>query len=216
MMRQFRSKTQALFKIVATVMIDEDQNEKTSNFLYTRLLAKFTKQSKKKILNSDEQSGKTVFNKEFTSEGLANQFNGFVWNKACQKMGRPEKSLVDYQQESTDKIAAWELQLQNIEDGATKEKTQVRNKIAALRSRMNAKANKGESLSKDMAGFQSNFKEFIKILSCTKCHNAVPLRRIILSEIEKINPSHIEKEPQNVSKHWYINRLEKFVWSLDY
>lgn len=86
-------------------------------------------------------------------DDLAAQFNGFVWNKACQKMGRPEKSLTDYQQESSDKIAAWELQLQNIEDGSTKEKTQVRNKIAALRSRMNAKANKGESLSKDMAGY---------------------------------------------------------------
>lgn len=34
MMRQFRAKTQALFKIVATVMLDENQNEKTSNFLY--------------------------------------------------------------------------------------------------------------------------------------------------------------------------------------
>ena len=156
-----------------------------------------------------------MFSKEFTSDELADQFNGFVWSKACQKMGRPEKSLVDYQQESADKIAAWELQLQNIEDGTTKEKTQVRNKIAALRSRMNAKANKGESLSKDMAGFQSNFKEFIKILSCTKCHNAAQLRSTVLSEIDKINPNHTEQEPQHVSKHWYINRLEKFVWSLD-
>lgn len=130
-------------------------------------------------------------------------------------MGRPEKSLLDYQQESSDKIAAWELQLQNIEDGSTKEKTQVRNKIAALRSRMNAKANKGESLSKEMAGYQSNFKEFIKILSCTKCSNAAQLRQKILSEIDKINPKQTEAEPEHVSKHWYINRLEKFIWSLD-
>ena len=83
-------------------------------------------------------------------------------------MGRPEKSLTDYQQESAEKIAAWELELRNLDETATKEKTQVRNKIAALRSRMNAKANKGENLSKDVAGYQSNFKEFIKILSCTK------------------------------------------------
>ena len=34
MMKQFRAKTQALFKIVATVMLDKNQNEKTSNFLY--------------------------------------------------------------------------------------------------------------------------------------------------------------------------------------
>ena len=111
MMRQFRAKTQALFRIVATVMLDESNNEKTSNFLYQRLLSKFTKPSKNRQ-SSDEQPGsKTLFSKEFTSDGLADQFNGFVWNKACQKMGRPEKSLVDYQQESADKIAAWELQL---------------------------------------------------------------------------------------------------------
>lgn len=36
-----------------------------------------------------------------------------------------------------------------------------------------------------------------------------------MSELEKISPGHAEKEPQKVSKHWYINRLEKFVWSLD-
>ena len=53
---------------------------------------------------------------------------------------------------------------------------------------MNAKANKGDSLSKDMAGYQSNFKEFIKILSCTKCNNAVEFRRKILAEIERLNP----------------------------
>lgn len=87
-------------------------------------------------------------------------------------MGRPEKSLDDYQQESENKIAAWELELENIDAGAIKEKTQVRNKIAALRSRLNAKANKCESLSKDLAGYQSNLKEFIKILSCTKVQQA--------------------------------------------
>jgi len=103
---------------------------------------------------------------------LADKFDGYVWNKACQKMGRPEKSLNDYQQESGNKITAWERQLESIDDNATREKTQVRNKIAALKSRLNAKANKCESLSKDLAGYQSNLKEFIKILSCTKVQQA--------------------------------------------
>ena len=68
-------------------------------------------------------------------------------------MGRPEKSLVNYQQESVEKIASWELELSEIAEDCTKEKTQVRNKIAALRSRMNAKANKGDSVSKELAGY---------------------------------------------------------------
>jgi len=43
MMEQFRGKTTALFKIVAAEINKPDLNDKTSSFLYTRLLAKFTK-----------------------------------------------------------------------------------------------------------------------------------------------------------------------------
>ena len=44
-------------------MIDSETNEKTSNFLYQRLLAKFTKQSshsKKADAISDDQSSKSA------------------------------------------------------------------------------------------------------------------------------------------------------------
>ena len=48
MLAEFRGKTQAMFKIVATVLIESAEedaaNEKTSNFIYQRLLAKFDKQ----------------------------------------------------------------------------------------------------------------------------------------------------------------------------
>ena len=99
-------------------------------------------------------------------------------------MGRPEKSAVNYEKESSIKIIAWEKELKKIPDKCKKEKTQVRNKIAALRSRMSSKTKTGDSVSKQLAGYQSNFKEFIKILSCTKCHNYNELRDKIIYEID--------------------------------
>lgn len=150
-------------------------------------MAKFSKQTKKRKASRGNDLLDNL-DSDTSEESLASQFDNFIWNKACQKMGRPEKSMVNYQMESTAKITAWELELKGIPNKLTKEKTQVRNKIAALRSRMNYKANKGDNVSKDLAGYQSNFKEFIKILSCTKCHNYNELRKRILFEIAQTKP----------------------------
>jgi hypothetical protein len=40
-------------------------------------------------------------------EELVKHIESFVWNKACQQMGRPSTNLSDYIEKSNEKIAAW-------------------------------------------------------------------------------------------------------------
>jgi len=40
-------------------------------------------------------------------EELVKHIESFVWNKACQQMGRPSTNLSVYIEKSNEKIAAW-------------------------------------------------------------------------------------------------------------
>ena len=78
-------------------------------------------------------------------------------------MGRPSTSVDEYFDRSTLKIEIWykDAECENI---THREKLKIKNKIAALKSRMSTKT-KHCSESRNFAGVQSNFKEFAKLVS---------------------------------------------------
>lgn len=120
-------------------------------------------------------------------------------------MGRPTSEINEYIDDSKQKIAAWleEINLQTSEN----EKTKIKNKISAQRSRMNSKMKQDTSM-KRIAGYQSNFSKLSKILAEVNCPNAKMLHSKIIAKING------EKALENIpiTRNVFINELEKFVW----
>ena len=69
---------------------------------------------------------------------LEQLLESFVWTDACQIMGRPSTDLLEYFERSRVKIAAWQEEAEN-EKLTRHEKVKIKNKIAALKSRMGCK-----------------------------------------------------------------------------
>ena len=107
---------------------------------------------------------------------LVKHIESFVWNKACQQMGRPSTNLQDYIEKSNKRIAEWVAQHRSTDQET---RTKIKNKIAALKSRMKDKAKKEEKLI-DLGACQSNFKVLAKIMSSTKCESVGLVRHRIL------------------------------------
>ena len=86
--------------------------------------------------------------------------------------------------------------------------------MAALKSRMSSKTKQGSN-TKDFAAVQGNFKEFAKIVSKISSVGADLIRELILCQIDKYEKIKTTSSTvNNCSRHYFVNRLEKYAWSI--
>ena len=98
-------------------------------------------------------------------------------------MGRPTSELNEYIEDSRQKIAVWEAELSK--QTSENEKTKIKNKISAQRSRMNSRMKYDRGMKK-IAGYQSNFSKLSKILAEVNCPGAHELLEKILGKLNAI------------------------------
>ena len=74
-------------------------------------------------------------------------------------MGRPGATVVNYLDAANARIKIWKEQIRD----NVASKMRIKNKISALRSRMNLKlVSTTKPLSKQLAGYQTNFNRLVK------------------------------------------------------
>lgn len=87
-------------------------------------------------------------------------FKSFVWTESKFKMSRQKVPVNDYLDASNARIKDWKEESRH---DKSSNKMRIKNKISALRARMSRELiSTTKPLSKDLAGYQTNFNRLVK------------------------------------------------------
>lgn len=138
-------------------------------------------------------------------------------------MGRPGATLDDYLEDAEGRIKDWQSQLNMTRvpiDNSEESKLRLKNKISALRSRMNLKLIAGtKDVAKKLAGYQTNFNRLIKYFVQVRCEGSQEVNREILNRIGSHRVAErVGCEDKRVgvplSCHAFLHELEKLIWKV--
>ena len=148
-----------------------------------------------------------------------------MWNEPRDNMGRPGATVDDYLEVANERIRDWQSQLDKSKDPIVEKhdnesQLRLKNKISALRSRMNLKLISGtKDAAKKLAGYQTNFNRLIKYFVQVRCEGQQEVNREILTRIgshrvaERVGCQD-KRVGVPLSCHAFLHELEKLIWKI--